>query len=162
MIVEFKSTWDCAIVRTIGKIIGCKTKFRSSAQRGGSTCNAWQTLLRLVVESNIFLSSQQNKSVKWLPYTVVHENQNPSTYLIMLLRTRTSACCLFPEKEASVFQKGYQMWRYNFSSSTYSQSKQRLKVNTRTSIWSRKRRARNLASLRKKLDPVEWEFKEKM
>lgn len=32
------STWDSAIVRTMGRIIGCITIFRSSAQRGGSTC----------------------------------------------------------------------------------------------------------------------------
>ena len=35
---EETSTWASAIVRTMGRIIGCITKFLSSAQRGGSTC----------------------------------------------------------------------------------------------------------------------------
>lgn len=35
---ERTSTWDSAIVRTMGRIIGCITTFRSSAQSGGRTC----------------------------------------------------------------------------------------------------------------------------
>lgn len=39
----------------------------------------------------------QNEETKEVqPYTAIHENQNPSTYLIMLSKTQTSACYLFP------------------------------------------------------------------
>lgn len=95
------------------------------------------------------------KTEVFRPYTARHVHQNLSTCLIKPLKTQSSAYCPSPTKRG-------EWWISNLSLAiaiSFSlmelqlQALENNELNNHTSKWSRKRRARNLVSSRKKEEP---------
>jgi hypothetical protein len=109
----------------------------------------------------IIVSIGQEKKRK--PYTAIHGSQNLSTYPIMLSRIQTSACYLFPARREDRQQESsiitihtyleLELWGDKIPEASVAQSNKQM----HTSMWSRKRRARNLVSFLKNGEPAKRE-----